>query len=336
MSRPRRLRNSEKLRRLVRETHFSPSELVMPYFVKEGTGIQEEIASMPGQYRFSVDRLLDELHTLVESGVSALMLFGIPASKDEKATSAYDRNGVIPYAVRTIKDRYPDLLIITDTCLCEYMSHGHCGVVHHRRDQLEIDNDASLELLARTTIAQAEAGADMVAPSDMMDGRVGTIRAALDHAGFSHIPIMSYAAKYASAFYGPFRDAAGSTPQFGDRRSYQMDIANGREALREIALDIEEGADIVMIKPALAYLDVIQMARAQFDVPIAAYSVSGEYAMIRAGAAMQAIDEHAVVWETAVAMKRAGADILITYFAKELARMVSKIPPVKSSHAPIS
>lgn len=323
--RPRRLRGSEKIRRLVCETHLSSAQLIMPYFVREGRNKREEIPSMPGQFRYSVDCLLTELESLQQSGVSAVLLFGIPEVKDAEASSAYDRDGVIQYAIRTIKDQFPDLLIIADTCLCEYMSHGHCGIVRHRRDQIEIDNDASLNLLARAAVSQAEAGADMVAPSDMMDGRVGVIRVALDQNDFAHIPIMSYAAKYASAFYGPFREAVGSTPQFGDRKGYQMDFANAREALKEIALDVEEGADIVMVKPALPYLDIIQAARTQFDVPIAAYQVSGEYALIRQAASSGVLDEDALMWETAVAIRRAGADILITYFAKELAHKLSSV-----------
>lgn len=329
VSRPRRLRRSEKLRNLVRETRLSPDQLVMPYFVREGQDIKESIASMPGQYRYSVDRLLSELELLRDSGVSAIMIFGIPSAKDERASSAYHRDGVVQYALRTIKDKFPDLLLIADTCLCEYTSHGHCGIVKHKRDEIEVDNDASLELLAKTAVSQAEAGADIVAPSDMMDGRVGAIRCVLDRAGYLHTPILSYAAKYASAFYGPFRDAAHSKPQFGDRKGYQMDYANSREALREVALDIEEGADMVMIKPALAYLDVIQMARAQFDVPIAAFSVSGEYAMIRAGASTGALNEKDLILESALAIRRAGADILITYFAKELSQLLREQSAVK-------
>ncbi len=308
------------MRKLIRETRLSPDQLIMPYFVKEGRGVKEPIQGMPGQFRYSVDQLIPELESLQGSGVSAIMLFGIPESKDERGSAAYDRNGVVQYALRAIKDKFPEILLIADTCLCEYTSHGHCGIVRHRRDEIEIDNDASLELLAKTAVSQAEAGADMVAPSDMMDGRIGAIRNALDRTEFSHIPIMSYAAKYASAFYGPFRDAAESRPQFGDRKSYQMDFANSREALREIALDIDEGADIVIVKPALAYLDIIQMAHAQFDVPIAAYSVSGEYSMIRAAASSGSVNEEDLIWEMAVAIRRSGADILITYFAKEIAR----------------
>jgi len=329
-SRPRRLRRSEKIRRFVRETRLSSDQLVMPYFVREGQGVKIEIPSMPNQFQYSVDCLLPELESLQDAGVSAVMIFGIPESKDEWASSAYARDGVVPHAVRSIKDRFADLLVITDVCLCAYTSHGHCGVIRHSRDEVEIDNDASLELLARTALAYAEAGADMVAPSDMMDGRVAAIRTALDRERFSHIPIMSYTAKFASAFYGPFREAADSCPQFGDRRSYQMDTANLREALREIELDIEEGADIVMVKPALAYLDVIRAARVEFDVPLAAYSVSGEYAMIQAGAAAGFLNADDLMWETSLAMRRAGADILITYFAKELARKLHPSPLTKA------
>lgn len=311
----RRLRQSEALRDLVRETRLWPSDFVYPLFVVHGENVREEISSMPGQYRLSVDLLVAEAEELLSLGIRAVLLFGVPASKDEEGSEAYDRDGIIQRAVRALKAGAPGLVVITDVCLCEYTSHGHCGVV---RDG-EVDNDATLPLLARMAVSHAEAGADMVAPSDMMDGRVAAIRAALDDSGFERMPIMAYSAKQASAFYGPFRVAADSAPQFGDRRGYQMDPANAREALREIEADIEEGADIVMVKPALPNLDVIARARGVFDVPLAAYNVSGEYAMVKAAAAAGYLDERLVTLEVLTAIKRAGADIIITYHAKEAA-----------------
>jgi porphobilinogen synthase len=311
----RRLRQSEALRDLVRETRLSPSDFVYPLFVVPGENVREEIPSMPGQYRLSVDLLAAEAEELRSLGVRAVLLFGVPASKDEEGREAYNPDGLIQRAVRALKAATPGLVVITDVCLCEYTSHGHCGVV---RDGV-VDNDTTLPLLARMAVSHAEAGADMVAPSDMMDGRVAAIRAALDDSGFERTPIMAYSAKQASAFYGPFRVAAESAPQFGDRRGYQMDPANAREALREIEADIEEGADIVMIKPALPNLDVIARARGVFDVPLAAYNVSGEYAMVKAAAAAGYLDARSVTLEVLTGIKRAGADIVITYHAKEAA-----------------
>lgn len=312
----RRLRSSEELRSLVRETRLAPDDFVYPLFVTHGENVREEIASMPGQYHLSLDQLAGEADELRSLGIPAVILFGLPAAKDEAGSEAYDPNGIVQQAVRTLKQRVPDLVVITDVCLCEYTSHGHCGVLNGQ----EIDNDATLPLLARTAVSHAEAGADMVAPSDMMDGRVAAIRDALDDANMVQTPIMAYAAKQASAFYGPFRDAAGSAPQFGDRRGYQMDPANAREALREIEADIEEGADIVMVKPALPNLDIIARAREAFDEPLAAYNVSGEYAMIKAAAAAGYLDERLATLEALTAIKRAGAQIIITYHAKEAAR----------------
>jgi porphobilinogen synthase len=275
---------------------------------------------MPGVFRVSVDELVRDAEEVAKLGIPAVLLFGIPERKDEWGSEAYDENGIIQRAVRALKRAVPDLVVITDVCLCEYTSHGHCGIVRETPGGFEVDNDATLELLAKTAVSQAAAGADIVAPSDMMDGRIKVIREALDENGFAHVPILSYAAKMASAFYGPFREAAESAPKFGDRRSYQMDFANKREALREIALDLEEGADIVMVKPALAYLDIIAAARERFEVPIAAYNVSGEYAMVKAAAQMGWLDEDRIVWEILTAIKRAGADLIITYFAKEVAQ----------------
>jgi porphobilinogen synthase len=312
----RRLRRTGALRGLVQETRLHRSALVYPLFVQEGKGIVEEIPSMPGISRHSPDRLKAEIVEIASLGLNSVILFGIPAKKDPKGTAAYRKTGVVQQAIRTIKKEAPEMIVITDVCLCEYTSHGHCGVL----DGKEIDNDATLELLARMAVSHADAGADMVAPSDMMDGRVQALRGALDGAGFSGVPIMSYAAKYASAFYGPFREAAESTPAFGDRRSYQMDPPNRNEALREIALDIEEGADIVMVKPALAYLDVLREARERFSHPLAAYNVSGEYAMVKAAAARGWIDEDRIVAEILMSIKRAGADLILTYFAKQAAR----------------
>lgn len=315
----RRLRGSEGLRSLVRETRLSPEEFVYPLFVAHGEGVREEIPSMPGQYHLSLDQLAGEADELRSLGIPAVLLFGLPAEKDEAGSEAYDVNGIVQRAVRTLKQHAPELVVITDVCLCEYTSHGHCGVLRGE----EIDNDATLPLLARAAVSHAEAGADMVAPSDMMDGRVAAIREALDDAGLLQTPIMAYAAKQASAFYGPFRVAADSAPQFGDRRGYQMDPANAREALREIEADIEEGADIVMVKPALPNLDIIARARQEFDHPIAAYNVSGEYAMVKAAAAAGYLDERPATLEALTAIKRAGAGIIITYHAKEAARWLA-------------
>jgi porphobilinogen synthase len=317
--RPRRLRRTAALRRLVAETRPNLDGLVLPLFVAPGTGSVRPVAAMPGVSQLSIDRAVEECKAVRDLGIPAVILFGIPERKDAVGSEAYAEQGIIQRAVSAIKRAVPELLVITDVCLCEYTDHGHCGVV---RDG-EVENDATLELLVREAVSHARAGADVVAPSDMMDGRVGAIRAGLDEAGFAVLPIMAYAAKYASAFYGPFREAAGATPQFGDRRGYQMDPPNAAEALREVALDLEEGADIVMVKPALAYLDVIQRVRARFDVPLAAYSVSGEYAMIKAAAAAGMLDEERVVWETYTAIVRAGADIVLTYFAKDLARRLA-------------
>ncbi len=316
----RRLRRTEGLRSLVRETRLSPEDFVYPLFVAHGSGVREEIKSMPGQYHLSVDRLAEEARELKSLGVPAVMLFGLPAAKDEVGSEGYASDGVVQQAVRELKNASPELVVITDVCLCEYTSHGHCGVVTAAG---EVDNDATLPLLARAALSHVEAGADMVAPSDMMDGRVITIREALDDAGYESTPIMAYAAKQASAFYGPFREAAGSAPQFGDRRAYQMDPGNGREALREIEADIEEGADIVMVKPALPNLDIIARAREAFDHPIAAYNVSGEYAMVKAAGAAGYIDEQRVTMEILTAIKRAGAGIIVTYHAKDAARWLA-------------
>lgn len=318
--RPRRLRRTASLRKMVRETRLSPESLIWPVFVREGTHIYEEIPSLPGQYHYSPDELHRAVRRAKESGVSKIILFGLPADKDETGSGAWAENGIVQQGIRAIKAVDPDFYVVTDVCMCEYTSHGHCGILCGH----EVDNDKTLEVLARTAVSHARAGADMVAPSDMMDGRVEAIREALDEAGFSHIPIMSYAAKYASFFYGPFRDAAGSAPSFGDRKSYQMDWHNGREAMRECELDVLEGADILMVKPAMSYLDLVCQARQRFDLPIAAYSVSGEYAMIKAAAQAGLIDEYGVMCESAVGVFRAGADILITYFAPELAQAIRK------------
>ena len=321
-ARHRRLRRSEGLRRLVAETRLSAADFVYPLFVAHGQGIRDEIASMPGQFRISLDQVGREADDLRTLGIPAVLLFGLPAMKDDQGSEAYDDGGIVQDAVRAFKHAAPELVVITDVCLCEYTSHGHCGVIVDG----DVDNDRSLELLARTALSHARAGADVVAPSDMMDGRVAAIRETLDDAGYVSTPIMAYSAKYASAFYGPFREAADSTPQFGDRRGYQMDPPNAREALREIADDIDEGADIVMVKPALAYLDVISQARRDFDLPLAAYNVSGEYAMVRAAGAAGWIDERRITMEILTAIKRAGADIIITYHAKEAARWLAQQP----------
>lgn len=315
IKRPRRLRGNENLRKMVRETRVDKSSLIYPIFVKDGTGIREEIPSMEGQYRYSVDQLSYGLEEVIKSGVSSVMLFGIPEYKDERASQAYARNGIIQRALREAKRTFPELYYITDVCLCEYTSHGHCGMLCGQ----EVDNDSTLNVLAETALSHAEAGADMVAPSDMMDGRVAAIRRILDEHDFSGIPIMSYAVKYASGFYAPFRDAADSAPAFGNRRSYQMDYHNSREGVKEALLDEEEGADIIMVKPALAYLDLVVKVREATNLPVAAYSVSGEYAMIKAAAGKGWIDEKSIVCETAVATFRAGVQSYLTYYAKELA-----------------
>ena len=316
IQRLRRLRQHEAFRRMVRETRLTVSDLVYPMFVTEGRDQRREIASMPGQFRLSIDLLVKEAGEVAGLGIPAIMLFGIPDRKDERGTSGYDPNGVVQRAIRAVKDQVPGLLVMTDVCIDEYTTHGHCGIVRDGR----ILNDETLQCLRAMARTHADAGADMVAPSDMMDGRVGAIRSELDAAGYPDLPIMAYAAKFASCFYAPFRDAAGSAPQFGDRQSYQMDPANRREALREIALDVEEGADIVMVKPALPYLDVIAAARAQINLPVAAYQVSGEYSMIKAAGKAGWLDESRAMLESLLAIKRAGADLILTYFAKDAAR----------------
>lgn len=318
--RPRRLRTSDTLRRMVRETRVSPDSLIYPLFLVEGESIKEPIPSLEGQWRYSPNRAWEEIEECLNAGVSRVLLFGIPAHKDACGSSAWDPNGVVQQGIRAIKEKFPQCYVITDVCMCEYTDHGHCGILHDH----EVDNDKTLEVLAKTALSHVQAGADMVAPSDMMDGRIGAIREVLDDNGFTNVPIMSYSAKYASAFYGPFRDAAGSAPAFGDRRGYQMDPHNRREALKECALDVEEGADILMVKPALSYLDVIRECSDAFDLPMAAYSVSGEYAMIKAAGKAGLIDEHRVMCESALSIFRAGADILITYFAKELAQAMKQ------------
>lgn len=305
---------------MVRETSLSPDDFIYPLFVTFGKNIRREIKSMPGCFQESVDQVVKHAKEVFRLGIPAVILFGIPEVKDEQGSGAYDPGGVVQKAVRAIKNRVPGLYVITDVCMCEYTSHGHCGIIA----QGDVQNDLTLELLAREAVSHAEAGADMVAPSDMMDGRVDAIRAALDDHGFSGLPVMSYAAKYASAFYGPFRDAAESTPQFGDRKSYQMDPPNRREALREVALDLEEGADIVMVKPALSYLDVISDIKSAFDVPVAAYNVSGEYSLVKAAGRLGWIDEKKVMMEVLVSIKRAGADLILTYFAKEAAKILNR------------
>ncbi len=315
VKRPRRLRGSETIRKMVRETRVDKSSLIYPVFVKDGTGLREAIPSMEGQYRYSVDRLPYALEEILKSGVSSVMLFGIPKHKDEKASQAYAGDGIIQRALREAKRTFPELYCITDVCLCEYTSHGHCGMLCGR----EVDNDSTLQVLAKTALSHVQAGADMVAPSDMMDGRVAAIRRVLDENRFTNTPIMSYAVKYASGFYAPFRDAADSAPAFGSRRSYQMDYHNSREGIKEVLLDEEEGADIVMVKPALAYLDMVVKVKEATNLPVAAYSVSGEYAMIKAAAGRGWIDERSIVCETAVAAFRAGVQSYLTYYAKELA-----------------
>ena len=318
--RPRRLRKGTVLRKMVRETRMDKSTLIYPMFVKEGKDIKEEIPTMPGQYRYSVDRLPYALEELMDAGVGSVMFFGIPDEKDACGSGAYAEDGIVQKAFREAKSRFPELYCIGDVCMCEYTSHGHCGIL--KGDY--VDNDKTLEYLAKTALSQVQAGADMDAPSDMMDGRVAAIRSLLDRNGYEETPIMSYAVKYASAFYGPFRDAAGSAPAFGDRKSYQMDYHNKREAIKEALLDVEEGADIIMVKPAMSYLDVISEVKETILLPTAAYSVSGEYAMIKAGAALGYIDEASVICETAASVYRAGADLYLTYFAKEIAGFIDE------------
>ncbi|MDI6709729.1 MAG: porphobilinogen synthase [Bacillota bacterium] len=319
-TRLRRLRQNPVVRRMVRETRLAVDDLIYPVFVTEGEDLRQSIEAMPGVFRFSVDTLVAEARDVQALGIPGVIVFGIPEQKDERASHAYRPDGIIQRAVRALKDACPDLLVLTDVCLCEYTSHGHCGVVENG----QVLNDPTLELLALTAVSHVRAGADMVAPSDMMDGRVGAIRSALDAEGYVHVPIMAYSAKYAGAFYGPFREAADSCPQFGDRRGYQMDPANGDEALREVAEDIAEGADIVMVKPALAYLDIIRRVKDAFHMPVAAYNVSGEYSMVKAAAARGWLDERAVTLEILTAMKRAGADIILTYHAKDVAQWLSE------------
>ncbi|HIQ49011.1 MAG TPA: porphobilinogen synthase [Aquifex aeolicus] len=318
--RPRRLRKNENIRRLVRETRITLEDLIYPIFVRYGENIVEEVPSMPGVYRYSVDKVVDAVKEVRDLGIPAVILFGIPENKDEVGSDTWSEEGIIQKALRKIKSEVPDIYVITDVCFCEYTSHGHCGVIHDH----DVDNDLTLENLKKQVVSHAESGADMVAPSGMMDGMVKAIREALDEAGFKHIPIMAYSAKFASAFYGPFRDAAESAPAFGDRRSYQMDPANSREALKEVLMDIEEGADIVMIKPALAYLDIISKVKENVLVPVCAYNVSGEYSLIKAAGRLGWVDEKRVMWETLLSIKRAGADMIITYFAKDVANMINK------------
>ncbi len=316
--RARRLRRNETLRSMVREVRLHPSDFILPFFVRHGKGVKNPIASMPGVFQLSPDLLLKELEEPVSRGIPAILLFGIPEKKDPMGSEGYARDGIVQRAVASVKKAFTDLVVITDVCLCEYTDHGHCGVVSHG----DVDNDATLELLAKIAVSHARAGADMVAPSDMMDGRVAAVRDALDEAGYDQVPIMSYAAKYASAFYGPFRDAAESPPQFGDRRSYQMDPANSDEAIREVAMDVEEGADIIMVKPALPYLDVIWRVRNTFELPLAAYSVSGEFAMIKAAAQNGWIDGDRCMMEALTSIKRAGADLIISYHSLEAVRIL--------------
>lgn len=318
IQRPRRLRGNEILRKMVRETRIDKGSLIYPIFIQEGQGIKEEIPSMPGQFRYSIDQMGDKLEQLMNCGVNAVMFFGIPREKDEKGSQAYAEMGIIQQALRAARKQFPKLYLITDVCLCEYTSHGHCGILKGN----VVDNDATLKVLAQTALSHVEAGADLVAPSDMMDGRVAAIRTALDQAGYENIPIMSYAVKYASSFYGPFREAAGSAPAFGDRKTYQMDYHNRREGIKEALLDVQEGADIIMVKPAMAYLDVIREVYEAVQVPVAAYSVSGEYAMVKASANLGYIDEQAMIAEMAVAAYRAGASVYLTYFAEEIANMI--------------
>lgn len=318
--RPRRLRNSEVIRRMVRENHLRVEDLIYPMFVMFGDKKKLEVSSMPGVHNYSLDEYLIALKEVVDCGIPAILLFGIPETKDEVGTGAYHQHGIVQEAVRLAKQHYPELYVITDVCLCEYTDHGHCGIIKEG----QVLNDPTLDLLAQTAVSHAQAGADMVAPSDMMDGRVVALRKALDQAGYTDVPIMSYSAKFASGYYGPFREAAGSTPQFGDRRTYQMDPPNGNEAMMETALDIEEGADIIIVKPAMVYGDIIYRTKQRFGLPVAAYNVSGEYAMVKAAAAKGWIDEERIVLETLVSMKRAGADLIITYHALDVARWLQK------------
>lgn len=322
--RPRRLRRTPGMRRMVRETSLSAADLIAPLFVVEGSGITNPIGSMPGQSQLSVDRLHNEIAALVELKVPAVLLFGIPQHKDAEGSGAWNPHGPVPEAIRAIKEQAPDMLVIADVCMCEYTSHGHCGILSDTPGSGEVLNDPTLELLARASVAYAEAGADIVAPSAMMDNQIAAIRAGLDASGYHDTPIMSYAVKFASAFYGPFREAAESTPAFGDRRAYQMDPGNGREALREAALDVEQGADMLMVKPAGAYLDIIRAVRERFDLPLAAYQVSGEYAMIKAAAQNGWIDEQRAALESLLAIRRAGAEMIITYYAKDAARWIAE------------
>lgn len=314
--RGRRMRQSKAFRRMVRETKLSIDDLIAPLFVVDGKGVKNPIPSMPGQFQMSIDHLVKACQTAFEMGIPAVILFGLPDKKDALGTRAFAKDGIVQRAVKSVKDKLPEMAVITDVCLCQYTDHGHCGII----DGHTVDNDASLDLLARTALSHAQSGADMVAPSDMMDGRVAEIRNALDEKDFSNVPIMSYAAKYCSSYYGPFREAADSAPQFGDRRTYQMDPANAQEAVREVTMDVEEGADIIMVKPALAYLDIICRVRDEIDLPVAAYNVSGEYAMIKAAEKMGWLDGTRVMMETLTAIKRAGADLILTYFALEAAR----------------
>ncbi len=318
--RPRRLRRSGQLRALVREARLMPEDFVLPFFVCPGEGVRREVGSMPGVHNLSVDQMVRETADAFEMGIQAALLFGLPESKDETATGAYAESGIVQQAIRALKRSVPEMIVMADTCLCEYTSHGHCGVVREG----EVLNDETLSLLARTAVSQAEAGADIIAPSAMMDGQVAAIREGLDDAGFEHIAIMSYAVKYASAFYGPFREAADSAPAFGDRRAYQMDAANAREAMREAELDYAEGADMLMVKPATVYLDILKAVRDRFDLPLAAYHVSGEYAMVKAAAQRGWIDEERVMMETLTSIKRAGADIIITYYAREAVKAITR------------
>jgi len=322
--RARRLRKSQAIRDLVRETTLTVNDLIYPLFIVEGEGIKEEVKSMPEVYRFSIDKVLEEIRSAVDLGIKAVLLFGVPDKKDEVGTSAYIRDGIIQRAVKVIKDNFPELVVITDVCLCEYTSHGHCGVVKKGQGLYEIDNDETLQLIAKVAVSHAKAGADIVAPSGMMDGMVSAIREALDEAGFMQTAIMSYSVKYCSNFYGPFRDAAQSAPRFGDRKSYQMDPGNAREAMREATLDVQEGADIIMVKPAMPYLDIIKMLRDNFYHPIAAYQVSGEYAMIKAASRLGYLDEERIMMESLIGIKRAGADLIITYFAKRVAELLQR------------
>lgn len=322
LKRPRRIRYSEAIRNIVQENRVNIADLVYPMFIVHGEGIKREIPALPGQFHFSVDKMLEELREVVELGINSVLLFGIPKGKDEYGVEAYDTDGVVQTAVKAIKKQYPRLLVITDVCLCQYTSHGHCGVVKKE----DILNDETLDIIAKVALSHAMAGADVVAPSDMMDGRVEKIRRVLDNNNFSHVSILSYSVKYASAFYGPFRSAAGSAPQFGDRRTYQMNPANVREAIKEAMLDVEEGADMLMVKPALAYLDVIRAVKEATNLPLAAYQVSGEYSMIKLAAKEGLVDEEKVMLETLTSIKRAGADIILTYFAKDMARWIRRNP----------